>query len=107
MGCDACYTNHAECDQNDLENLELLLAAAGVTYLMGIPAGDDVMLNYETTSFHNNATLRDVLGLRPSPEFEAWLERVGLWREGRLTDRGGDPSVFLRREAVRRAVLGG
>lgn len=106
MGCDACYTNHAECDQNDLENLEILLATAGVTYLMGIPAGDDVMLNYETTSFHNNATLKRVLGLRPAPEFEAWLERVGLWRDGKLTDRAGDPSVFLRREAVRHAVFG-
>jgi ethanolamine ammonia-lyase large subunit len=107
MGCDACYTNHAECDQNDLENLEVLLATAGVNYLMGIPAGDDVMLNYETTSFHNNATLRELLGLRPTPEFEQWLESVGLWRDGRLTERAGDPSAFLRREKVRDAVFGG
>lgn len=106
MGCDACYTNHAECDQNDIECLEMLLASAGVNYLMGIPAGDDVMLNYETTSFHNNATLREVYGLRPAPEFEAWLERVGLWREGRLTEKAGDPSQFLRREALQPVVFG-
>jgi ethanolamine ammonia-lyase large subunit len=106
MGCDACYTNHAECDQNDLENLEMLLASAGVNYLMGIPVGDDVMLNYETTSFHNNATLREIYGLRPSPKFEAWLEKMGLWSQGALTERAGDPSLFLRREAVRRVVFG-
>ncbi|HEY3449573.1 MAG TPA: ethanolamine ammonia-lyase subunit EutB [Myxococcales bacterium] len=94
MGCDACYTNHAVADQNDQENLEMLLAMAGVNYLMGIPMGDDVMLNYQTTSFHNNASLRALLGLRPTPEFEAWLERMGLWRNGKLTDRAGDPSIF-------------
>ncbi|MBI4815333.1 MAG: ethanolamine ammonia-lyase subunit EutB [Deltaproteobacteria bacterium] len=96
MGCDACYTNHAVADQNDQENLEMLLASAGVNYLMGIPMGDDVMLNYQTTSFHNNAALREIYGLKPTPEFEAWLERMGLWRNGRLTDRAGDPSVFER-----------
>jgi ethanolamine ammonia-lyase large subunit len=94
MGCDACYTNHAVADQNDQENLEMLLAAAGVNYLMGIPLGDDLMLNYNTTSFHNNAALRQVFGYRPTPEFEAWLERMGLWRNGRLTKKAGDPSVF-------------
>jgi ethanolamine ammonia-lyase large subunit len=96
MGCDACYTNHAVSDQNDQENLEMLLAAAGVNYLMGIPMGDDVMLNYQTTSFHNNAALRELFGLKPAPEFEAWLERMGLWRNGKLTDRAGDASVFER-----------
>ncbi len=94
MGCDACYTNHAVADQNDQEDLEMLLAMAGVNYLMGIPMGDDVMLNYQTTSFHDNASLRRLLGLRPTPEFEAWLSRMGLWRNGALTDRAGDPSVF-------------
>lgn len=94
MGCDACYTNHAVADQNDQENLEMLLAAAGVNYLMGIPLGDDLMLNYNTTSFHNNAALRQLFGFRPTPEFEAWLERMGLWRDGRLTPKAGDPSVF-------------
>jgi ethanolamine ammonia-lyase large subunit len=96
MGCDACYTNHAVADQNDQENLEMLLASAGVNYLMGIPMGDDVMLNYQTTSFHNNAALRELYGLRPAPEFEAWLERMGLWRNGKLTERAGDASVFER-----------
>ncbi|MEW5738559.1 MAG: ethanolamine ammonia-lyase subunit EutB [Myxococcota bacterium] len=96
MGCDACYTNHAVSDQNDQENLEMLLAAAGVNYLMGIPMGDDVMLNYQTTSFHNNAALRELYGFKPAPEFEAWLERMGLWRNGRLTERAGDASVFER-----------
>lgn len=94
MGCDACYTNHAHADQNDQENLEMLLAMAGVNYLMGIPMGDDVMLNYQTTSFHNNAALREMLELRPAPEFEAWMESIGLWRNGRLTARAGDPSLF-------------
>jgi ethanolamine ammonia-lyase large subunit len=94
MGCDACYTNHADADQNDQENLELLLGMAGVNYLMGIPMGDDVMLNYQTTSFHNNAALRDILSLKPAPEFERWMEDVGLWRNGKLTKKAGDPSIF-------------
>jgi ethanolamine ammonia-lyase large subunit len=94
MGCDACYTNHADADQDDQEILEMLLASAGVNYLMGIPLGDDVMLNYQTTSFHDNAQVRELYGLRPTPEFEAWLERIGLWRNGRLTERAGDPTVF-------------
>lgn len=96
MGCDACYTNHANADQNDQENLEMLLAMAGVNYLMGIPMGDDVMLNYQTTSFHNNAALREILGLKPAPEFERWMESIGLWRHGRLTTRAGDPSLFAQ-----------
>lgn len=94
MGCDACYTNHAVSDQDDQENLELLLATAGVNFLMAIPMGDDVMLNYQTTSFHNNATLRSLLDLKPTPEFEAWLVRMGLWHNGRLTARAGDPTIF-------------
>jgi ethanolamine ammonia-lyase large subunit len=101
MGCDACYTNHADADQNDQENLEMLLAMAGVNYLMGIPMGDDVMLNYQTTSFHNNAALRSLLDLRPAPEFEAWMESFGLWRNGRLTSRAGDPSIFKAGSASR------
>ncbi len=99
MGCDACYTNHADADQNDQENLEILLASAGVNYLMGIPMGDDVMLNYQTTSFHNNAALRELTGLRPAPEFERWMEDIGLWRAGRLTRRAGDASIFSTRDA--------
>ncbi|MBF0312138.1 MAG: ethanolamine ammonia-lyase subunit EutB [Oligoflexia bacterium] len=94
MGCDACYTNHAVADQNDQENLEILLATAGVNFLMGIPMGDDVMLNYQTTSFHNNACLRSLLHFKPTPEFEEWLERMGLWRNGALTTKAGDPTIF-------------
>ena len=94
MGCDACYTNHAVSDQDDQENLEILLATAGVNFLMGIPMGDDVMLNYQTTSFHNNATLRSLLNLKPTPEFEDWLIKMGLWQNGKLTTRAGDPSIF-------------
>jgi ethanolamine ammonia-lyase large subunit len=71
-----------------------LLATAGVNYLMGIPLGDDVMLNYNTTSFHDNAQLRELIGLRPAPEFEAWMERIGLWRGGKLTERAGDATLF-------------
>jgi len=95
MGCDVCYTNHMEADQNDLENLAVLLAAAGANFFMGLPMGDDVMLNYQSTSFHDNAALRELLHLRPTPEFEAWLERRGLMRDGRLTARAGDLGVFL------------
>jgi ethanolamine ammonia-lyase large subunit len=73
---------------------QMLLAMAGVNYLMGIPMGDDVMLNYQTTSFHNNAALKHLLDLRPAPEFEAWMESMGLWRNGRLTKKAGDPSIF-------------
>ncbi len=94
MGTDVCYTNHADSDQDDQECLEVLLASAGVNYLMGIPLGDDVMLNYNTTSFHDNAQLRELLGLRPAPEFEAWMERIGLWRGGKLTERAGDATLF-------------
>jgi ethanolamine ammonia-lyase large subunit len=103
MGCDACYTNHATADQNDQENLEMLLAMAGVNYLMGIPMGDDVMLNYQTTSFHNNAALRELLHLKPAPEFEAWMASVGLWRNGRLTDKAGDASIFAHAQPPRSA----
>ncbi len=94
MGCDACFTNHADADQNDVENLEVLLATAGCNFFMGLPMGDDVMLNYQSTSFHDNATLRQLLGLRPAPEFEAWLEEMGIMRNGKLTSRAGDASLF-------------
>lgn len=95
MGCDACYTNHARAGQNDLENLALLLATAGCNYFMGVPMGDDVMLAYQTTSYHDAATLRQLLNLRPLPEFEQWLEGLGLMRSGRMTAKAGDPSFFL------------
>ncbi len=73
MGCDVCYTNHAEADQDDMDSLLTLLGAAGVNYIMGVPGADDVMLNYQSTSFHDALYLRRVFGLRPAPEFEAWL----------------------------------
>lgn len=94
MGCDVCYTNHARTDQNQLENLAVLLASAGCNYFMGLPLGDDVMLNYESSSFHDNAAIRDLLGLKPTPEFEAWMEKKGLTRDGKRTHRFGDASVF-------------
>jgi ethanolamine ammonia-lyase large subunit len=94
MGIDACYTNHMNADQNDLENLAMLLACAGVNYFMGVPMGDDVMLSYQTTSFHDIASLRELLGLRPAPEFEIWLENAGLMKDGKLTDVAGDASYI-------------
>jgi ethanolamine ammonia-lyase large subunit len=75
MGCDICYTNHAEADQDDMDALLTMLGVAGCSYIMGIPGADDVMLNYQSTSFHDALYLRSVLGLKPAPEFEAWLER--------------------------------
>ena len=82
MGCDVCYTNHAEADQDDMDNLLTLLAVAGCNYFMGVPGADDIMLNYQSTSFHDSHYLRQVLGLRPAPEFEAWLDRMQIAREG-------------------------
>ncbi|MDD2800168.1 MAG: ethanolamine ammonia-lyase subunit EutB [Methylococcales bacterium] len=79
MGCDICYTNHAEADQNDMDNLLTLLGVAGCNFIMGIPGADDVMLAYQSTSFHDALYLRQVLGLRPAPEFEAWLENMGIF----------------------------
>ncbi|HEX2914936.1 MAG TPA: ethanolamine ammonia-lyase subunit EutB [Chloroflexia bacterium] len=85
MGCDVCYTNHAEADQDDMDNLLTLLGVAGCTYFMGVPGADDVMLSYQSTSFHDILYLREVLGQRPAPEFEAWLQTMGITGEdGRL-----------------------
>ena len=78
LGCDVCYTNHAEADQDDMDTLLTLLAAAGVTYIMGIPGADDVMLGYQSTSFHDALYVRQVFGLRRAPEFEAWLQRMSI-----------------------------
>jgi ethanolamine ammonia-lyase large subunit len=78
MGVDVCYTNHAEADQDDMDALLTLLGVAGVTYVMGVPGADDVMLSYQSTSFHDALYLRGALGLRPAPEFEAWLARMGI-----------------------------
>ena len=90
MGCDVCYTNHAEADQDDMDELLTLLGAAGFNYVMGVPGADDIMLNYQSTSFHDALYVREVLGLRRAPEFEAWLARIGLADEqGRLLARAG------------------
>jgi ethanolamine ammonia-lyase large subunit len=80
MGCDVCYTNHAEADQDDMDALLTMLGVAGVNYIMGVPGADDVMLQYQSTSFHDALYLRTVLGLRPAPEFEAWLESDAPFR---------------------------
>ena len=101
MGCDACYTNHMKADQNDIENLAVLLTAAGCNYFMGIPHGDDIMLNYQTTGFHETAALRELFGLTAIPPFQAWLERMGFVENGRLTARAGDGSILLGQEGAR------
>jgi ethanolamine ammonia-lyase large subunit len=80
MGCDVCYTNHAEADQDDMDALLTLLGVAGCNFIMGVPGADDIMLHYQSTSFHDALYLRQVLGLKPAPEFEAWLERMPVWR---------------------------
>ena len=84
MGCDVCYTNHAEADSDDMDVLLTMLAAAGVNFVMGVPGADDIMLNYQSTSFHDAWYVRQVFGRPPAPEFAAWLEAVGLTREGGL-----------------------
>jgi ethanolamine ammonia-lyase large subunit len=85
IGCDVCHTNHADADSDDMDTLMTLLASAGVGFIMGVPGADDVMLNYQSTSFHDAAALRRLLGLRRAPEFEAWLQRVGIvGDDGRL-----------------------
>ncbi len=84
MGCDICYTNHAEADQDDMDNLLVLLASAGLNFMMGVPGADDVMLNYQSTSFHDALFVRKLLGLKRAPEFEAWLEQMGI------TDASGE-----------------
>src|SRR5207248_11119103 len=84
MGCDVCYTNHAAADQNSADNLLLLLAAAGCNYFMGVPCADDVMLNYQSTSYHDAATVRKIFGLRPAPEVLNWLEERSIFADQEL-----------------------
>ncbi len=102
MGVDVCYTNHAEADQDDMDTLLTLLGVAGCSYIMGVPGADDVMLNYQSTSFHDALYVRSVLGLRPAPEFEAWLERMGILdAAGRLRPRlAGNGAARLLASAV-------
>ena len=95
MGCDCCYTNHMKADQNDIENLAALLTMAGCNYFMGIPHGDDIMLNYQTTGFRETATLRELTGKTAIPPFQRWLEKMGFVENGKLTPKAGDGSVLL------------
>jgi ethanolamine ammonia-lyase large subunit len=100
LGCDVCYTNHAEADQDDMDTLLTLLATAGVTYIMGVPGADDVMLNYQSTSFHDALYVRDLLGLKRTPEFATWLERMGIaGRDGRLLPARPDHPLLALRPA--------
>ncbi len=97
MGCDICYTNHAEADQNDMDVLLTMLGVAGITFIMGIPGSDDIMLNYQTTSFHDALYARRVLGAKPAPEFETWLQGSGIFAPGdemHLSD--GLPAAFQK-----------
>ncbi len=96
MGCDVCYTNHMKADQNDAENLTVLLATAGVNFIMSIPNGDDIMLNYQTTGYHEGASIRELLNKRTIKEFDQWLEKMGFSDNGHLTSKAGDASVFLK-----------
>ena len=94
MGCDACFTYHASMGQNELESLKVLLAAAGCTYLMSLPVGDDIMLNYQSTSYHDIPSVRRLVGKRPAPEFDAWLQKVGIMDGDAPGPRFGDPTVL-------------
>ncbi len=102
MGCDVCYTNHAEADQNDMDVLLTLLGVAGCSFVMGVPGSDDIMLNYQSTSFHDALYARRVLGLRPAPEFEAWLEKMQIVRPGQAD---GSPQLAGQIPPAFRAAL--
>lgn len=94
MGCDVCHTNHAEADQDDMDTLLTLFAAAGGTFVMGVPGADDVMLNYQSTSFHDALYVRQLLGLRPAPEFEQWLRQHGIFNDSNRLQRPEVPALF-------------
>jgi ethanolamine ammonia-lyase large subunit len=101
MGCDVCYTNHTEADQDDMDTLLTLLAVAGVNFIMGVPGADDVMLSYQSTSFHDALYARRVLGLKRAPEFEAWLERIGIIdAEGQLHSASARPLLEHARDLI-------
>jgi ethanolamine ammonia-lyase large subunit len=95
MGCDICYTNHMVADQNDADNLLVLLANAGCHYVIGVPQSDDVMLMYQSTSYHDVAATREMLGLHPIPEFERWCEDHGILENGKLTALAGQPGLLM------------
>jgi ethanolamine ammonia-lyase large subunit len=101
LGCDVCYTNHAEADQDDMDNLLLLIAAAGVTFVIAVPGADDVMLNYQSLSFHDTLFAREVLGLQRAPEFEDWLVKMRIvGDDGRLRPIGADHPLLERAAAL-------
>lgn len=97
MGCDVCYTNHMPVDQNDSETLLMLLANAGCHYVMGLPQADDIMLMYQSTSFQDVAAVREMFHKKPIKEFEDWMIKLGIWENGRLTSRAGDPTMFFNK----------
>lgn len=97
MGVDVCYTNHMKADQNDLENLAMLLTNAGCNFFIGVPHGDDIMLNYQSSGYHEMAALRESLDVRPIREYEIWLEKMGIYENGKLTAKAGDASIFLNK----------
>ena len=101
MGCDVCYTNHAEADQNSADNLLMLLTAAGCNYFMGVPCSDDVMLNYQSTSYHDALAMRKLFDLKPAPEFLAWLEGRGIFRDNKPAALDG----LAHRELMSKAVV--
>ena len=96
MGCDTCYTNHMKANQNDLENLGVLLTTAGVNYIIGVPGGDDIMLMYQSSSYHDVAALREISNKRPMREFEKRMEELGIMENGKLSSKAGDPSIFAQ-----------
>ncbi|MFC0557573.1 ethanolamine ammonia-lyase subunit EutB [Halalkalibacter alkalisediminis] len=97
MGVDVCYTNHMDADQNDMDNLSMLLTSAGVNFVIGVPMADDCMLNYQSLSYHDIATLRNISGAKPTPVFEKWLENQGIMWNGSLTNLAGNPTLFLNK----------
>ena len=99
MGCDVCYTNHAEADQDDMDNLLTLLGVAGCSYFMGVPGADDIMLNYQSTSFHDAQYVRQTLNLRPSPEFDLWLQKMGVYDQSGRLRSADDPLAELKSRA--------
>ena len=96
MGVDVCYTNHAAADQDDSDTLLTLLGAAGVNYIMGVPGADDIMLGYQSTSFHDAHYLRQLLGLRPAPEFESWLAQMHIQGKGNRLNQIGPGHALLQ-----------
>jgi len=95
MGCDCCYTNHMKANQNDIDNLAMLLGMAGCNYIIGVPQADDVMLNYQSTSYHDTAALREMMGYTAIKPFHEWMEKWGIWKDGHPGPNFGDASIFL------------